>query len=602
MNRYDNGSVSRFNPLSLNEIMLAPMAQRQKHDNILAQQELLRQGLLRVDPLDVHLDEAVKLREDMNSKLTAQAEQLAKEGVNPNSQSSFLALNRQYQDLVSPTGRIGQINNAKKVYFDNLKEYLDDATKNKGWSRERALAQWQTNRHDNYTGFDENGNITNIDNYGAPKKIDVLDKLKITKDLLGEQVVNEIMASGYQVIKDPNTGEVIFADSKGRRIETSNKPNLQNAQKLLTQQLNEKEWRDSIEFEGTTPQAVDNQIVNGLNAMLSNKVVDNRVTDHTFYQPKDDKTKTDPTDSNAEGYSLDTVNFSSNSELLSKLDAKDTNLPDSYSGGTGGASNQAEPRNLKEIKNQALASQEYRQIANGLARNDKSLVGVKYDDPKMISAVKGYLKENKDVAIDNGYVTPDKEQSNSLFESASDKKTAGERSFTLQQRVATGSAQMYDSKTGKPLSQEDVENMKTIQYVGFMKPKSIVKMEAENPNQKIMPTIANYIDKDGNNKSVYVSRDPKDFDKPFFKAAKVVNAFGKIADSRPNIYHKITDPELASMGLHNIELKKNKNSGTYNMSAEIRGKNNELISFDKEFKNDADLQNFIYDAYDYNQQ
>lgn len=601
INRYTELTPSKFNPLSLQELMMVPSLQRERHDDILANQELLRQGLLKVDPLDVHLDEATKLREEMNNKLTIQAQQLAKEGVNPNSQSSFLALNRQYQDLMSPTGRIGQINNAKKVYLDNRKEFLEDATKAKGWSMERAVNAWNNfSSPDSYKGYDSKNDIVPIGLLGAPKKVETMEKLKDVHSLLGEQVVNEMRAGKYSFAPGPNGGTIIVNPS-GHRIETSNKPNLEGALGLLQNQFGEKEWTDSRRFEGANDLNVQSQLINGVNSMIKTGVVDNRSENVQYIASPTNKTKTDPTDSNAEGYSLDTVNFSTNSDLLSKLEnsTKSSTEGAGFKGSMAGSFQQSNP---KQVTAEAIQSQEYKQIANGLARNNKTLANKSYDNPDVQKAVINYLKENKDVALDNGYVTPDKEQSNSLFESASDKKTAGERSFTLRQRIATGSAKMFDSKTGEPLSDSDVENMKNIEYVGFMKPKSIVKMDVENPNQKIMPTIANYIDKDGNNKSVYVTRDPKDFDKPFFKAARVVNSFGKIADARPNIYHKISDKELEGMGLHNIELKKNKNSGTYNMSAEIRGKNNEFISFDREFKNDSDLQNFIYDAYNYNQQ
>ena len=42
MNRYDVASVAKFNPLSYQEIMTAPLAMREKHDSLDAQRELLR--------------------------------------------------------------------------------------------------------------------------------------------------------------------------------------------------------------------------------------------------------------------------------------------------------------------------------------------------------------------------------------------------------------------------------------------------------------------------------------------------------------------------------------------------------------------------------
>jgi len=285
--RFAELSPSKFNPLSLDEIMAVPLYKQQQHDKLVADNESLYKSLI-VDPLDVHKDEAEKLKKDFENKLDAQALQLAKYGIDQNSKSEFLKTKREYDKLVSPTGRIGQINNAKKVYLDNFKEYIEDATKNKGWSREKALENWTNKFANKYTGYNENKDIVNIGNYGAPKKIEVNDKLKFAKDILGEQVINEARASGYKLIPQSD-GSMVFADSKGRRIETSNKPNLQHALNLLNQQMQDPEWRSSIDFEGVNPESVRSQIGSGINAMLSNKVVDNRTTDYAYHaKPKGD--------------------------------------------------------------------------------------------------------------------------------------------------------------------------------------------------------------------------------------------------------------------------------------------------------------------------
>jgi len=284
MNRYSQVSPSEFQPLSLQEVMMTPLIQRQKHDQLIAQQEMLRQGLAKVDPLDVHMNEALNVKSAIENKLASQAELLGREGVNPNTQGEFLALNREYQNLISPTGRLGQINAAKQVYAKNFNDYLEDAQKNKGWSRERALANW-SDFSKQYTGFDAD-KITNIGQLGAPKKVEVMDVLKDVKSLLGEQVVGEMRASGYSFQPSPDGG-MVMVDRSGRRIETSNRPNLQHAQNLINQKLVGKEWQDSIRFEGENTPNVYSQLTSGINSMLSNKVVDNRSENTQYIAPKE---------------------------------------------------------------------------------------------------------------------------------------------------------------------------------------------------------------------------------------------------------------------------------------------------------------------------
>ena len=282
VNRYTQLSSAQFDPMSLEEIMMVPMYKQQQHNKLDEERALLAKTF-QVDPLPQHKDEAMRLKQEFEANLDSQASELAKYGLNQNSRSQFLKTKREYDNLLSPTGRVGQINAAKKVYYDNMKEYLDDATKTKGWSREVALANWQNKHANSYTGYNPDDNsITNIGNYGAPKKIETMEKLKQAKDLLGEQVVNEMKASGYKLMPQSD-GSMVMADSKGRRIETSNKPNLQNALSLLNEQINAPEWSNSIAFEGTDPSSVKNQVVYGINSMLDTKVTDNRTTDYSMH-------------------------------------------------------------------------------------------------------------------------------------------------------------------------------------------------------------------------------------------------------------------------------------------------------------------------------
>jgi hypothetical protein len=146
VNRYTSLTPSKFNPLSLEEIMLVPAMQRKKHDDTVKGLEEIRAKLANVDPEDKYFDEAVKLREQLNNKLTSQVEQINTEGFNPNSTGQFLAMNREYQDLMSPTGKLGMINQEKKntqAYIENyrkeglamgltpenMQKHIDDAIK-----------------------------------------------------------------------------------------------------------------------------------------------------------------------------------------------------------------------------------------------------------------------------------------------------------------------------------------------------------------------------------------------------------------------------------------------------------------------------------------
>jgi len=588
MNRYDNGSVSNFNPLSLQEIMVTPLMQRQKHDQLLAQQEMLKQGLAKVDPLDVHLNEALKVKSDIENKLTSQAELLSREGINPNTQGDFLALNREYQNLVSPTGRLGQINAAKQVYAKNFNDYLDDAQKNKGWSRERALANWN-NFSKQYTGFDED-KIANIGQLGAPKKVEVMDVLKDVHSLLGEQVVGEMRASGYNFQPSPDGG-MVMVDRNGRRVETSNRPNLQAAQNLVNQRLVGKEWQDSIKFEGENTQNIYNQLTSGINSMLSNKVVDNRGENAQYIAPKENKKDSDEETADLEAVNVEAVNISKNSDLLSKLNGEQTktsfHAPYAAEGKVGGYN----AGNKTVTADETLNSPEYKVLARNIARTQN--LGTDLKNLKVQQAVKKYLTDNKDVTVQNRYVDPNTNKQGMLFASKelTGKDSKEKAGNLILERVQRGAYDMVDEK-GNKIDKDELGNF-TFTYSGDMTPKSQIGNKFNNPKQNIGARTGVLVDKEsGKTKTVYVSRGSDDFNTPQYKAMETINGISKIADVQPGIYHPIKAPLFQQYGLKNVEVKYNKNKNTYNLSYT----DNDGTNVDQEFP-DEKFQEFILNAH-----
>lgn len=591
MNRYSQITPSQFNPMSLQEVMMTPLMQRQKHDQLIAQQEMLRQGLAKVDPLDVHMNEALNVKSGIENKLASQAELLSKEGINPNTQGEFLALNREYQNLISPTGRLGQINAAKQVYAKNFNDYLDDAQKTKGWSRERALANWN-NFSKQYTGF-EGDKISNIGQLGAPKKVEVLDVLKDVKGLLGEQVVGEMKASGYNFQPSPDGG-MVMVDRSGRRIETSNRPNLQAAQDLINQRLMGREWQDSIRFEGEDTKNIYNQLTSGINSMLSNKVVDNRSENAQYIAPKESKKGSDEESMDLEAVNVEGVNITKNSDLLNKLT------------GNGGIRTRSKEEARREgnplggsvfrldinNKDEVLNSQEYKNLARGVARTQK--LGNDLKSQKVQDAVKNYLSENKDVTIQNRYVDPNTSKQGMLFASKelTGKDSKEKAGNLILERVQRGAYDMVDEE-GNKIDKNKLGNF-SFTYSGDMTPKSQIGKKFNNPKQNIGARTGILIDKEsGETKTVYISRGADDFNTPQFKAMETINGISKIADVQPGIYHKVKAPLFQQYGLKDVEVKYNKNKNTYNLSYT----DNDGTNVDQEFP-DEKFQEFILNAHD----
>lgn len=225
MNRYSQYSTSEFNPLSFNELAAAPTMMRQKHDNSITQAEAMR---IKADPLEVHLNRAIELKRQMDNEIAKNVDSLNKEGYNPTTFQNITRLNRQYQDLISPTGEIGQINAAKTIYNTNQEEFIKDAAK-QNIGRDQAIKKWKE-KTNYYTGFGDDGeSITNVDPQGVAQFQDYEKYKKTAKDLMGK--IETEVRSGNYTLRDSGLGNgtKVGIDSKGFKVESTNIDALNNA-------------------------------------------------------------------------------------------------------------------------------------------------------------------------------------------------------------------------------------------------------------------------------------------------------------------------------------------------------------------------------------
>ena len=225
MNRYDIASVAKFSPLSFNELAAAPTMMRQKHDASIAQAEALR---IKANPLDKHLNRALEIKNQMDAEIAKNVDTLNKEGYNPTTFQNITKLNRQYQDMISPTGEIGQINNAKVVYDKAKEDFIQNAAK-ENIGRDQALKLWDK-KTAYYTGFGEDGkSITNVSPQGVAAYQDYEKYKQVAKSLMGE-VESESRSGGYKLVPSSlNNGTMVMVDSKGFQKKSTNLDALNNA-------------------------------------------------------------------------------------------------------------------------------------------------------------------------------------------------------------------------------------------------------------------------------------------------------------------------------------------------------------------------------------
>lgn len=118
-NRYTNLTPSKFNPLSLQEIMMVPLAKQKQHDA--AQQAAIDQGIFDVDRLNVD-DPLISGEIDrMKQNVTGIEDELMSKGVSRGLTKRLMEARRERENFLSQDGQGGQAIAAYQGYQANVK-------------------------------------------------------------------------------------------------------------------------------------------------------------------------------------------------------------------------------------------------------------------------------------------------------------------------------------------------------------------------------------------------------------------------------------------------------------------------------------------------
>lgn len=117
INRYTQGPVARYNPMSMNELAFAPSILRQRHDEAQESVGLLESEFGNYDVLDNYLGTAEELVNPLRQNAQQLAEDLATQGINRSQGTGrAMKLAAEYKNTFGPTGGIGQLQSATKSY------------------------------------------------------------------------------------------------------------------------------------------------------------------------------------------------------------------------------------------------------------------------------------------------------------------------------------------------------------------------------------------------------------------------------------------------------------------------------------------------------
>jgi len=142
-NRYTNLTPSQFNPLSLEEMMMVPLAKQAKHDS--NQKEFATQAMIDVNRLNVDDDLVRRSTDAFKSKLTGVEDRFMERGVSSDTSKSLIELKREKDYNLSQSGEWGQAENAYAQYNANMTEIRDN--KNMSESDKQLFSNYALRRY-----------------------------------------------------------------------------------------------------------------------------------------------------------------------------------------------------------------------------------------------------------------------------------------------------------------------------------------------------------------------------------------------------------------------------------------------------------------------
>lgn len=402
MNRYTQLSTTQFNPLSMEELSVLPAMMRQRHDAANLEMEKRRAELnaFAISSPE-YSQEAQALIAQMNKGIDDISDSLASKGYNSLTRSNLSSMNRDYQQLVSPTGRLGQMANAEKLNAERYREHLEAAQK-ANQSTDDAMRNWALNKQ-NYTGYDNEGNITAINSLGVPKYANMITDLKDIKGIIGESQRRLDKAGGGDIqIRSDGSAWVVNKSGSVQRI-TNDTQLLQALEFLKTKWLSpDGEGFKSAMYQGKNLNSIVHELNSGISAMRVDKIIDN--TNYSgslsgYKNPKDGDGDGSPGPYNAGMFNIDNRYDMSISKYnthalfkdrLGTLNKDKTKLTASELREYEAL--EAKDKMLQDDLKRNKAYQEARKIF--LAENKVSIGSYSEKDPRMKSAVNDNLSMN----------------------------------------------------------------------------------------------------------------------------------------------------------------------------------------------------------------
>lgn len=178
-------STSSFKPLSLDEIMMVPLALQKQEDELLSSADKI--SLLKADVLGPDSEKASNIIESYKSKASNISDEVIKEGVNRNQFHKLRGLRSEIQEQQS-SGFLGAAISNKKSASQFINDLATKKERQAGWSPSEAK-QWAMKQVSDFKGTqNEDGTFSSFSGQELDTKVDEADWIRKNIDDVSEQI------------------------------------------------------------------------------------------------------------------------------------------------------------------------------------------------------------------------------------------------------------------------------------------------------------------------------------------------------------------------------------------------------------------------------
>lgn len=567
VNRYTELTPSQFNPLTFEQIAAPAMMRRQQHDKALVDQATILQGLAQVKPHEKFYTEAQNLKKNIESKIDDYSTRLSKEGFNNQTQGEMIALNREYQNLISPTGKLGMIN----AHNESLqKTYADSIANSIKMGNSENVAKMRANealqKHLIEPLYNKQGQVIPFTSSSAPKFV---DPIKFTDELASKAGMStsewKKATSGLSM---DAAGNRFVVDQSKAKASGSNLKQLQAAADTINLSLSDptSELRQSLSYNYRNLNDVRNQIAKQLGIYVkeeSKTASEKGFSNVDWYNPPKGASEKDLGEQIA-GVTQNTVTVGHDPNSYSDVDriGKTAGVftPQSGSPLTMGTTGSGKGTSVKKFSHKDISDpilkKQYIDMWNNNRTKGMFPAGSHVDDPEVAKIIGQKLRENGPVTLSTKALVPDVSPNAYMFVGMQKAKDRNERSNVIGANLASGRQHMQDPENPDKVltAKEFNERGYKVLYDSYLSPMNFAKNPFGIASQGAVPHQV-IVTKDGKRiGTALVDRTEEDVRSPEGRASQELHNIFQTTTISPNTEHTFSNSRLKSQGIKNLKV------------------------------------------------